>query len=102
MSDSPASAFALGSMAGSLSGAREMEAAVALTTALRRRFQQPQVQVDVGALLEHLEEREVYIEGLEAEIAELRRKAALVEANRDQIHKWALWAEQKLKSVGAL
>jgi len=96
------SAWALGGILGQLQGEGEVRAARGLATALRRRFQQPQVQVDVGALLQHLEEREAYIEGLEAEIAELRRKAALVEANRDQIHKWALWAEQKLKSVGVL
>lgn len=71
----------------------------------RRRERQQlgqQVQVDVGALLQHLEEREAYIDGLEAEIAELRRKGALLEANRDKISNWAIWAEQKLKSLGAL
>ncbi len=102
MSDNMGSAWALGGILGQLQGESEVRAARGLATALRRRFQQPQVQVDVGALLQHLEEREAYIEGLEAEIAELRRQGAIVAANRDKIDKWATWAQEKLISAGLL
>ena len=56
----------------------------------------------MDALVQHLEEREDYIGRLEGEIAELRRTAGLIEANRDKINTWAIWAEKKLKSLGAL
>lgn len=106
MSDSFGSAWALGSIAGELSAQRNAQTTQYFVDAMRRRRERQQqgqqVQVDVGALLQHLEEREAYIEGLEAEIAELRRQGAIVAANRDKIDKWATWAQEKLISAGLL
>lgn len=103
MSDSIGSAWALGGILGQLQGESEVRAARSLAKAVSRRFEQPQVvEIDMDALVQHLEEREDYIGRLEGEIAELRRTAGLIEANRDKINTWAIWAEKKLKSLGAL
>ena len=106
MSDSFASAWALGSIAGELSAQRNAQTTQYFVDAMRRRRarqQQPQaVEIDMGALVQHLEEREAYINDLEGEIAELRRTSLLIEANRDKISEWAARAEMKLKSLGAL
>ena len=103
MSDNIGSAWALGGILGQLQGESEVRAARSLAKAVSRRFQQPQVvEIDMGALVQHLEEREAYINDLEGEIAELRRTSLLIEANRDKISEWAARAEMKLKSLGAL
>ena len=103
MSDNIGSEWALGGILGQLQGESEVRAARSLAKAVSRRFQQPQVvEIDMGALKQHLEEREAYINDLEGEIAELRRNRALLKANRDKISDWAIWAEKKLKSLGAL
>jgi len=106
MADSFASAWALGSIAGELSAQRNAQTTQYFVDAMRRRRerqQQPHViEIDMSALAEHLQEREDYIGRLEGEIAELRRTAGLIEANRDKINTWAIWAEKKLKSLGAL
>lgn len=102
MSDIMGSAWALGGILGQLQGESEVRAARGLATALRHRFQQPQVQVDVNGLIEMIYERDELIADLEARLLDLQTRANLVEANRDKINAWAIWAEQKLKSVGAL
>lgn len=106
MSDSFGSAWALGSIAGELSAQRNAQTTQYFADAMRRRRERQQqgqqVQVDVGALLQHLEERENYIVALECEIAKLRQLGARIQADRDKINDWAIRAEQKLKGLGEL
>ncbi len=106
MSDSFGSAWALGSIAGELSAQRNAQTTQYFVDAMRRRRERQQqgqqVQVDVNGLIDMVNERDEMIADLEARLLDLQTRANLVEANRDKINAWAIWAEQKLKSVGAL